>query len=78
LLFNYRGISIRAAKCPFALEIIGKAGRIKSKSAEAWAGIYDTETNDLLAKANVLLINVPDEQFDKSRLNELGWMVYTE
>ena len=48
------------------------------ESAEAWAGIYDVETNELLAEGNVLLIDVPTEQFDRSRLNELGWKVYPE
>ena len=60
------------------LKIIGRAGKSKSKSAEAWAGIYLAETNELLAEGNTLLMNVPDEQFDKSRLNELGWKVYPE
>ena len=60
------------------LKIIGKAGKSRSKSAEAWAGIYDAETNELLAEGTTLLMNVPDEQFDKSRLNELGWKVYPE
>ncbi len=60
------------------LKIIGKAGKAKARSAEAWAGIYDAGTNELLAEGNTLLINVPDEQFDKSRLSELGWKVYPE
>lgn len=60
------------------LKIIGKAGKSKSKTAEAWAGIYDAETNELLAEGNVLLMNVPEDQFDRSRLNELGWKVYPE
>jgi acyl-coenzyme A thioesterase PaaI-like protein len=60
------------------LKIIGKAGKSKSKSAEAWAGIYNTESNDLLAEGNVLLINVPEDQFDKSILDELGWKVVPE
>jgi len=60
------------------LKIIGKAGKSKSKSAEAWAGIYDAETNELLAEGNTLLINVPEEQFDKSKLNDLGWKIYPE
>jgi acyl-coenzyme A thioesterase PaaI-like protein len=60
------------------LKIIGKAGKSRAKSAEAWAGIYDAETNELYAEGNVLLINVPKAQFDKSRLNELGWKVYPE
>lgn len=61
-----------------ALKVIGKAGKSRSKSAEAWAGIYDAETNELLAEGNVLLIDLPTEQFDRSRLNELGWKVYPE
>ena len=60
------------------LKIIGKAGTSKSKSAQAWAGIYDAETNELLAEGNVLLMNVPEEQFNRSRLDELGWKVYPE
>lgn len=60
------------------LRIMGRAGRSKSRSAEAWAGIYDAETDELLAEGNVLLLNVPEEQFHKSRLNELGWKVYPE
>jgi len=60
------------------LKIVGRAGRSKSKSAEAWSGIYNAETNELLAEGNTLLINVPDEQFDRSKLNELGWKVYPE
>lgn len=60
------------------LKIIGKAGKSRSKSAEAWAGIYDAETNELLAEGNTLLMNVPADQFDQSRLNELGWKVYPE
>ena len=58
------------------LKIIGKAGKLRAKSAEACAGIYDAETNELLAEGNTLLIDVPADQFDKSRLNELGWKVY--
>lgn len=60
------------------LKIIGKASKSKAKSAEAWAGIYAAETNDLLAEGKVLLIDVPTQQFDSSKLNELGWKVYPE
>ena len=58
------------------LRIVGKAGKSRGKSAEAWAGIYDAETNELLAEGNALLVDVPEDQFDRSRLNELGWKVY--
>jgi len=60
------------------LKIMGKAGKSRAKSAEAWAGIYDNETNELLAEGNVLLIDVSTEQFDRSRLSELGWKVYPD
>ena len=60
------------------LKILGKAGRSRSKSAEAWAGIYDAETHELLAEGNTLLIDVPADQFDSSRLSELGWKVYPD
>ena len=46
--------------------------------AESWAGIYDPETNELLAEANALHINVPEEQFDLSLLPQLGWKVYPD
>ena len=60
------------------LRVIGRAGKSKSRSAEAWAGIYDAQTDELLAEGNVLLMNVPDGQFDRSRLSELGWKVYPD
>ncbi|HET6595729.1 MAG TPA: PaaI family thioesterase [Anaerolineales bacterium] len=60
------------------LKIIGRAGKSKSRYAEAWAGIYDAETEELLAEGNALLMDVPADQFDRSRLNELGWKVYPE
>lgn len=60
------------------LKIIGRAGKSRSMSAEAWAGIYDTDTNELLAEGNTLLMDVPEDQFEMSRLDELGWKVYPE
>ena len=60
------------------LKIVGKAGKAKSRSAEAWAGIYEAETGELLAEGTTLLMNVPSDQFDPSSLDELGWKVYPE
>ena len=60
------------------LKIIGKAGKSKSRSAEAWAGIYEAGSDELLAEGNVLLINVPQDQFDISKLDKLGWKVIPE
>jgi len=59
------------------LKIVGKVGKMRAKMAESWAGIYD-ENDDLLAEANALHINVPEDQFDMSRLEELGWKVYPD
>ena len=47
---------------------IGKAGRSKSNSAEAWAGIYDADTDELLAEGKVMLIYVTTQQFDGTKL----------
>lgn len=60
------------------LKLVGKAVRSKGKTAEAWAGIYDSNTEELLAEGNALLIDVPHEQFDLSSLDELGWKLYPE
>ena len=60
------------------LKIVGKAGKAKSRSAEAWAGIYEAETGELLAEGTTLLMNVPSNQIDPSSLDELGWKVYPE
>jgi acyl-coenzyme A thioesterase PaaI-like protein len=60
------------------LKIVGKAGKSKSRSAEAWAGIYEAETGELLAEGTTLLLNVPADQIDPSSLDDLGWKVYPE
>lgn len=60
------------------LRIVGKSVRAKARSAEAWAGIYDSERNELLVEGTTLLMNIPDERFDRSKLDELGWKVYPE
>jgi acyl-coenzyme A thioesterase PaaI-like protein len=60
------------------LRIVGKAGKSRGRMAEGWAGIYDDETGELLAEGSATLINVPDAKIDKSRLDELGWKVYTD
>ena len=59
------------------LKIIGKAGRTKGKMAEGWAGIYD-QAGTLLAEANAMLINVPQEMLGETNLEQLGWKVYPE
>ena len=60
------------------LKIVGKAGKTRGRLAEAWAGIYDALTDELLAEGNTTLIDVPKDSFDKSRFEELGWRIYPE
>ena len=60
------------------LKIIGKVGKNKGKIAVAWAGVYDAETNELLAEGTGLHIDVPENQIDKSQLEALGWKVYPQ
>ncbi len=60
------------------LKIVGKAGRSKGKITEAWSGIYDAETNELLAEGSTMNFDVPADQMDKSQLSELGWKVYPD
>lgn len=60
------------------LKIIGRAGKSRGKSAEAWAGIHDARTGELLAEANTLLINVPSDQFNASDFERLGWKIYPD
>jgi len=61
-----------------ALRVVGKAGRSRGKSAEAWGGIYLADTGELLAEGSTLLINVPSDALDVARLGELGWRIYPE
>jgi acyl-coenzyme A thioesterase PaaI-like protein len=58
------------------IRIVGKAGKSKGRLAESWAGIY--YEGELLAEANAMLMNVPQDQFDLSKLDELGWKIYPE
>ena len=60
------------------LKIKGKAGKTKGRLAEAWAGIYDAETDELLAEGTTMLIDLPAGRFDRSILGELGWKTYPD
>ncbi len=59
-----------------SLKIIGKAGKDRGHKAEGWSGIYN-EAGELLAEANVLLVDVPNPP-DPSKLQESGWKVYPD
>ena len=60
------------------LRIVGKAGRDRGRSAEAWAGIYPAGSDELLAEATALLVTAPPEMLEKANLEDLGWKVYPE
>jgi acyl-coenzyme A thioesterase PaaI-like protein len=62
------------------LKFVGKVTKNKNRAVEAWAGVYDAETNELLAEGTGLHIDVPKDQLDTSstRLEELGWKVYPD
>jgi acyl-CoA thioesterase FadM len=60
------------------LRIVGRAGKSRGRMAEAWAGVFDAETGELLAEGNTVLVNVPQETLDTANLEELGWKVYPD
>jgi acyl-coenzyme A thioesterase PaaI-like protein len=59
------------------LRIVGKAGKVKGRMAEGWAGIYDQE-GTLLAEGNTLLIDVPPEMLKAADHEALGWKIYPD
>jgi uncharacterized protein (TIGR00369 family) len=59
------------------LRIVGRAGVTKRRIATASGAIYDQE-GTLLAEAEALLVNVPDETYRDIDLEELGWKVYPD
>jgi acyl-coenzyme A thioesterase PaaI-like protein len=58
------------------LKIIGKAVKSKGRSAESWAGIYDSD-NTLLAEADALYMDLPIAP-DPMILEIFGWKVYPD
>ena len=60
------------------LRIVGRAGRSRGKTAEAWGGIYLAGESELLAEGNTLLVDIREGQFGSEVLSELGWRVYPD
>jgi acyl-coenzyme A thioesterase PaaI-like protein len=59
------------------LRIVGKAGASKGRGAEAWAGIYDAASGELLAEGNTVLVNVPEQMLASAGdMEAMGWKVY--
>jgi hypothetical protein len=59
------------------LRLVGKSGISKRRTASATSAIYDGQGN-VLAEADALLVNVPDDVIDNVDLEALGWKVYDE
>jgi len=59
------------------LRLVGKAGEVKGRTASASSAIYNQQ-GDLLAEAEAILVNVPEEMIQKTDLEELGWKIYPE
>ncbi len=59
------------------LRLVGNAGEIKGRTASATSAIYNQQ-GDILAEADAILVNVPEEMIQKTDLEELGWKVYPE
>jgi hypothetical protein len=59
------------------LRLVGKAGESRGRSATATSTIYD-QAGNILAEAEALLINVPDQVVQNVDLAQLGWQIYPE
>jgi uncharacterized protein (TIGR00369 family) len=59
------------------LRLVGKAGDSRGRTATATSTIYDRAGN-ILAEAEALLINVPDQVVQNVDLSQLGWQIYPE
>ncbi|HEY5572709.1 MAG TPA: PaaI family thioesterase [Anaerolineales bacterium] len=59
------------------LRLVGKAGKIKRRTATATSRIYGPD-GVLLAEAEALLVDVPEEMLQTAYLEALGWRVYSD
>jgi acyl-coenzyme A thioesterase PaaI-like protein len=59
------------------LHIVGRAGKRRERTAVASGQIFGP-SGELLAEAEAVLVNVPEEITDKVDLEALGWKVYPE
>jgi acyl-coenzyme A thioesterase PaaI-like protein len=59
------------------LHLVGTAGARKGRMAEATSAIYGPD-GDLLADAEAILVDVPDDMLSNVDLSTLGWRVYAE
>lgn len=59
------------------IRLVGKAGTSKRRTAVATSAVYDEE-NNLLAEAEALLVDIPQDVLDEANVEELGWKIYPE
>lgn len=59
------------------LRLVGKAGESRGRTATATSTIYD-QAGNILAEAEALLINVPDQVVQNVDLAQLGWQIYPQ
>jgi len=59
------------------LRIVGRAGKSREKTATATGQIFGPD-GSILAEAEALLVNVPDEITGEVDLEALGWKVYND
>jgi acyl-coenzyme A thioesterase PaaI-like protein len=59
------------------LRIIGKAQKSKSRTATSSGVIYGPD-GDVLAEADALLVDIPEEIYNSVDLEALGWKVYED
>ena len=59
------------------LRLVGHSGKVKKRTATASAQIFGPE-GSLLAEAEALLVNVPDDVVGAVDLDALGWKVYPD
>jgi acyl-coenzyme A thioesterase PaaI-like protein len=59
------------------LRLVGRAGKNKGRTATATGELFGPD-GSLLAEADALLVDVPDEIFSNIDLAELGWRVYAD
>lgn len=59
------------------LRLVGRAGKNRERTATANSQIYGAD-GSLLAEAQALLVDVPEEMLAPADLEALGWQVYSD
>lgn len=59
------------------LTLVGRAGESKRRTAKATSAIYDADHN-LLAEADALMVDIPEEVIKGVDPQALGWRVYPD